>query len=164
MSSREDSLNKGVTCLKDEQEVLPTEGQHEQAPFNPACIVCGPKNPKGLQIAFQRRADTICADWIPTSDWEGLPETIHGGIIATVLDEAMSKAVVARRWEALTVDLRIRFRGRISPGERLQVRGWVIERQKRKISAEATLTTAAGEERAHGWGIFLALSRPAQER
>ena len=81
--------------------------------------------------------------------------TIHGGIISAVLDEAMSKAIIARDWEALTADLRIRFRGRIAPGDDLSVHGWVVKKQRRRITAEATLVNDAGDERAHAWGTFL---------
>jgi hypothetical protein len=134
---------------------LTANAKRERARLNPACIACGPRNPKGLRISFQRHSEAICADWIPTSDWESFQGTIHGGIITTVLDEAMSKAIIARQWEALTVDLRVRFRGRVSPGEGLHVRGWIIKKQRRKILAEATLTGTAGEERAHAWATFL---------
>jgi acyl-coenzyme A thioesterase PaaI-like protein len=67
----------------------------------------------------------------------------------------MSKAIIAHRWEALTVELRIRFRGRVPPGDELHVRGWVIEKQRRRILAEATLATTAGVERAQAWATFL---------
>ena len=80
---------------------------------------------------------------------------MHGGIIGTVLDEAMSQAIIARGWEALTVELTVRFRGRVAPGNRLQVRGWVVDRRRRRIRAEATLRTDAGEERAHARATFL---------
>ncbi len=126
-----------------------------QAPLNPRCVVCGSSNPKGLRISFQQNANGVCADWIPTSEWEGFKGVIHGGIITTVLDEAMSKAVIARNWQALTVELRVRLRGRVSPGQALQVRGWVVEKQGRKILTEATLTSNTGEERAHAWATFL---------
>jgi hypothetical protein len=127
----------------------------ERARLNPACVVCSPTNPKGLRIRFHRKLNVICADWTPSPDWESFRGTIHGGIISTVLDEAMSKAVIARDWEALTADLRVRFRGRVSPGERLHIRGWVIDKRRRRIATEATLTTARGEERAHAWATFL---------
>ena len=69
----------------------------------------------------------------------------------------MSKAIIASDWEALTAKLRVRFRGRVSPGERLQVRGWVVHRRKRLIRAEAALTGSQGGERAHAWATFLVL-------
>jgi len=141
--------------VKMQQELLTMDKERELAPLNPRCVVCGSSNPKGLRVSFQQNANGICADWIPTSEWEGFQGTIHGGIIATILDEAMSKAIIARNWEALTVDLRVRFRGRVSPGQVLHVRGWVVEKQRRKILTEAALTSDTGEERAHAWATFL---------
>ena len=121
----------------------------------PACVVCGSTNPKGLGISFRQCPCGVCADWIPTGDCESFKGTIHGGIITTVLDEAMSKDIIARNWEASTSELRVRFRGRVSPGETLHTRGGVIEKQKRKILTEATIATIGGEERAHAWATFL---------
>jgi acyl-coenzyme A thioesterase PaaI-like protein len=126
------------------------------ARLNASCIVCGSANAKGLQLNFYERPQgTICADWTPTSDWQSFQGTIHGGIISTVLDEAMSKVIIAQQWEALTVDLRVRFRSRISPGDQLRVRAWLLAKQRRKILVEATLTTIPGKECAHAWGTFL---------
>jgi acyl-coenzyme A thioesterase PaaI-like protein len=84
-----------------------------------------------------------------------LKGTIHGGIITTVLDEAMSKAIIACGWEAFTVELRVRLRERVCPGEELRVQGWVVEKRKRRILAEASLTGEGARERAHAWAAFL---------
>jgi len=123
------------------------------AKLNPACVACGAK---GLRLCFSQGLDGAAARWRPTSDWESFQGTIHGGIIGTVLDEAMSKAIIAREWEAFTAELRVRFRGRIAPGDQLHVRGWGAERHKRHIRTEATLVTDTGDERANAWGTFLA--------
>jgi acyl-coenzyme A thioesterase PaaI-like protein len=82
---------------------------------------------------------------------------IHGGIITTVLDEAMSKAIIARGCEALTAELRVRFHKQVSPGDALRIRGWVVEKRKRRIRAEAVLSSEAGDEYAHAWAAFLVL-------
>jgi acyl-coenzyme A thioesterase PaaI-like protein len=122
------------------------------------CVVCGPDHPCGLRIRYEVCSDgTVLAKWIPTSDWEGFRGIVHGGILSTVLDEAMSKAVAARQGEALTGELRVRFRHHVEPGEQLLIRGWVVEHRKRIIRAEATLTGAGGAECAHAWAVFLAL-------
>jgi acyl-coenzyme A thioesterase PaaI-like protein len=123
--------------------------------LNPACFVCGTHNPTGLRIKFTHDSDGVSAPWIPAVGWESFQGTIHGGIISTVLDEAMSRAVIAQQWEALTADLRVRFRGRVCPGDELHVRGWVVEKQKRRIKTEARLSTKNGDERAHAWATFL---------
>jgi acyl-coenzyme A thioesterase PaaI-like protein len=125
-----------------------------------ACVVCGPDNPHGLQIRFEREADgTAAANWRPAKNWEGFQGIVHGGIISTVLDEAMSKAVAALECEALTGELRVRFRRHVASGEDLHIRGWIVKRMKRLIKTEATLTSADGAERAHAWGTFVAVHR-----
>jgi acyl-coenzyme A thioesterase PaaI-like protein len=124
---------------------------------NPRCVVCGTQNPNGLRIEFVKDTDAVQASWLPAEGWESFQGTIHGGIITTVLDEAMSKAVISQDWHALTVELTVRFRQRVSPGDRLRVRGWIKDRRKRRIRTEATLTADSGEELAHAWATFLTL-------
>jgi len=131
--------------------------KQSQARSNPACVACGKQNSKGLRIDFVNESDGVCARWTPTHDWESFRGIIHGGIITTVLDEAMSKAVISRGWEALTAELKVRFRNRVSPGNPLQIRGWIISKRKRRILAEAKLTTNMGQEVAHAWATFLAV-------
>jgi hypothetical protein len=43
----------------------------------------------------------------------------------------------------------------VAPGEDLRIRNWIVERTRRVIRAEATLTTFDGCERAHAWSVFL---------
>jgi acyl-coenzyme A thioesterase PaaI-like protein len=122
------------------------------------CVVCGPENPRGLQIRFATQPDgAVTARWTPAAGWEGFRGIIHGGIVSTVLDEAMSKAVAGARYEALTAELRVRFRRPVEPGTELRIRGWVAGRRRRLIDTEATLTDADGAERAHAWAAFLLL-------
>ncbi|MCP5116122.1 MAG: PaaI family thioesterase [bacterium] len=119
------------------------------------CVVCGPDNPRGLRIRFQQTGDgAVEAVWVPTADWEGFEGVIHGGILSTVLDEAMSKAVVAAGWKALTGELKVRYRQPVKTGEELSVVGWVLEKRRRRITAEASLCGPDGLERVHAWGTF----------
>ena len=133
------------------------EPQRGAAPLNPACIACGRENPHGLRLRFENKGQMVASDWIPSEGWQGFRGVIHGGVVATVLDEAMSKAVVARGWEALTAELTIRLRKRVAPGERLTVLGMVVSKRKREIRAEASLRDGGGGERAHAWAKFLVL-------
>jgi Thioesterase superfamily len=126
-----------------------------QARLNPACVVCGAQNPNGLRIRFAGDTNGVWANWLPTEGWESFQGVIHGGIITAVLDEAMSKAIISRDWQALTAELTVRFRDRVSPGETLQVRGWIKDRRRRRIRTEAILTTEHGQELAHAWATFL---------
>jgi acyl-coenzyme A thioesterase PaaI-like protein len=136
-----------------------------QARTQNRCFVCGQENPYGLHMHFAREPDgAISAEWRPTENWEGFKGIVHGGIIGTVLDEAMSKAVAAIKCEALTGELRVRFRHHVSTGESLRIRGWVVGKVKRLVKAEATLMAADGSERAHAWARFLALPGSGPDR
>ncbi|MDR3751179.1 MAG: PaaI family thioesterase [Terracidiphilus sp.] len=124
-------------------------------PLNPACFVCGEENPHGLHLAFQTDGHRASAAWTPQTGWESYKGIIHGGVISSVLDEAMSKAILSGGNEAFTADLRIRFRKKICVDDAAFVRGWVVSVEKRKVLAEASITSENGEERAHAWGVFL---------
>jgi acyl-coenzyme A thioesterase PaaI-like protein len=129
-----------------------------QALSQATCFACGEGNPHGLRLRFTCvEAGRVEAGWEPRREFEGFQGVIHGGIVSTVLDEAMSKAVSSLGWQALTAELRVRLKHTVCSGESLQVRGWVVERRKRRIVTEATLTDGQGVEKARAWATFLQL-------
>jgi acyl-coenzyme A thioesterase PaaI-like protein len=72
----------------DENSTLDELGNH--------CFGCGANNPQGLRLVFipnttNPRHITTTAHLQLTRMHEGPPGYIHGGIVATLLDEAMSK-------------------------------------------------------------------------
>ncbi|MCC6858598.1 MAG: PaaI family thioesterase [Bryobacterales bacterium] len=105
---------------------------------------------------FTAGNDTAAARWVASSDLESFRGVVHGGLVATVLDEAMSQAAATSGSQALTCELRVRLRRPVAAGEDLEVRGWVVERRKRRILTEAALSGRDGE-RAHAWATFLEL-------
>ena len=124
----------------------------------PACFACGPDNPRGLKLRFTTAADLrVSASWVPDQYCEGLSGVVHGGLVSTVLDEAMAKAVVAAGILAMTCQLEVRFRRATPSGQPLLVSGWIAARDRRKVSAEATLTDGEGRELAHAHATFLTL-------
>lgn len=125
------------------------------------CFVCGQENSRGLRIRFEQQdGGEMCANWLPSPEWEGFAGIVHGGVVSTVLDEAMSKAVAATRTEALTAELRVRFRHHVASGEIFVIRGWIVKRTRRLIETEASLTAPDGTEHAHAWARFLTLPKP----
>ncbi len=122
------------------------------------CFACGPDNPHGLRLRFtQTRQGEMIAEWTPDPSTEGFQGIVHGGLVSTVLDESMAKAVAASGAEALTAELRVRFRRHAVAGKTTHVRGWVTARKKRLILTEAMLTDPEGAEFAHAWASFLVL-------
>ena len=122
------------------------------------CFACSPDNARGLRLEFQRSDDgAMVAEWIPEVDLEGYRGIVHGGVVSTVLDEAMAKVVADAGFGALTAELRVRFRQQVRSAVPSQVRGWIESRERRLIKTEASLTGQDGEELAHAWAMFLAV-------
>ena len=141
-----------------EDENLSDVSARLSARVNQSCFVCGMDNPRGLRLVFEKGENgEMSAQWIPDRSTEGFDGIVHGGLVGTVLDESMAKAVTASGAEALTAELRVRFRRHVVAGAALRVCGWITETKKRKICAEATLTDADGSELAHAWAAFLVL-------
>ncbi|MGC9197829.1 MAG: PaaI family thioesterase [Acidobacteriaceae bacterium] len=121
-----------------------------------SCFVCGCENPHGLRLQFEMgKSGESFAEWSPGEFTEGFRGIVHGGIICTVLDEAMSKAVAAAGHPALTAELRVRLRHHVAPHQTFRVRGWIESCVKRLVKTEAEITDADGTEFAHAWASFL---------
>lgn len=52
------------------------------------CFGCGPKNHAGLKLTFEEDDRKLYASWEPEACFQGYINVLHGGIIATLLDEA----------------------------------------------------------------------------
>jgi acyl-coenzyme A thioesterase PaaI-like protein len=137
--------------MPDTDKESPTSGERPPS----VCFACRPDHPHGLHLKFALLPDgTATAAWTPEEDWQGFSGVIHGGIVTTVLDEAMAKAVSTRGY-AFTGEIRVRFRQRVAPGENLMIRGWIVEWSRRVIRTEAALTSTDDRELAHAWASFL---------
>jgi acyl-coenzyme A thioesterase PaaI-like protein len=128
----------------------------EQIETQRTCFACGQENPQGLGLRFHIEAQgVVTAEWVPDSRWEGFRGIIHGGIVSTVLDEAMSKAVASAGTPGLTCQLEVRLRHSVTPAERLRIRAWVTEKRKRRVRVEADIRDTADAEKAHATATFL---------
>jgi acyl-coenzyme A thioesterase PaaI-like protein len=63
-------------------------------PEDGGCFGCSPANPSGLQLRFRRHGDRVLARYRIDHRFHGAPGIAHGGIAATILDEASCAAVV----------------------------------------------------------------------
>lgn len=128
----------------------------DQIESQTTCFVCGPAHPEGLCLRFHtEQPGIVTAEWVPERRWEGFRGIIHGGIVATVLDEAMSKAVASTGTPGLTCQLEVRLRRSVVPGEALKLRAWVVEVRKRRVRVAAEIRTVADVEKAHATATFL---------
>ena len=104
------------------------------------CFGCGDDNQIGLHLRFAADADGVRASFIPGPNHQGFGSIVHGGIISTVLDEAMAWATALAGFWAMTGDIRIRFRRPLTVGESTVVTAWVSGVRGRLVTTAGELT------------------------
>lgn len=123
------------------------------------CFACGPRNPVGLRVEVRREEGRCLLRWSPSREYQGFREILHGGILATLLDEAMAHAVLGVAPGAATASLRIRFRKPARTEGAILVEARVEERKGRLIRASGVLRQE-DEEKASAEGTFVVVSNP----
>jgi uncharacterized protein (TIGR00369 family) len=108
---------------------------------NQGCFVCGKDNPVGLSVAFEINAATrsISAVFTPSARHQGYEGIVHGGILSSLLDEAMAKLAFSLGIPALTAEMTVKFKNPASPGSELRISGRIREETRRLILAEARI-------------------------
>jgi acyl-coenzyme A thioesterase PaaI-like protein len=125
-----------------------------------ACFGCGARNADGLQLVFHRQGDEIWAEHTPAERFQGFPGVLHGGVIATMLDETLSRAAVfAGQW-MMTARLDIRYRRAAPVGRPLRVSARPTRVRARMVSARGEVYLADEPDivLAEAEGVFLPVS------
>jgi len=120
----------------------------------PNCFVCGDKNPIGLNVPFYVKDDRVVAEYIAGPNFEGYKDILHGGILSSLLDEVMIRAVLAKGINCLTSEIKVKFKKMVKTGEKLQMEGWVVEDRGKILVAQGKITKQNGEVVAEGEGKF----------
>ncbi len=136
---------------------------HSDEPLTPfahstqnRCFGCGQASATGLRLEFLLAADgTVVSLPVVPEAFEGHPGYLHGGIIATLLDEAMSKAVRALGRSSVTAKMEVEFRRPVPSGVRLRLEGRVTHHEGRKHWTEAVIADADENVLAHSKGLFI---------
>jgi acyl-coenzyme A thioesterase PaaI-like protein len=106
------------------------------------CFACGQRNDAGLKLVFRREGETIVTEYTAGPALQGFPGVVHGGILATLLDETLSRtATVEGRW-MMTGRLEIRYRSAAPVGRTLRVTAWAVSSRSRMIQAAGEIRLA----------------------
>jgi uncharacterized protein (TIGR00369 family) len=111
------------------------------------CFVCGSANPVGLKLRFRAKDEDqeAEADVVFPANLQGWKDTVHGGLLATVLDEAMVKAAAAAGIKCVTVEISVKFKKPVATGVAYTVNGKVLGIQGRIITAESSVKDDSGQ-------------------
>ncbi len=128
------------------------------------CFGCGQANPAGLHLEFMLADDStvVCHVSIPDT-YEGPRGYVHGGIIATLLDETMSKAVRSHNIVGMTRHMEVDYRRPVPSCSPIRLEGHLLRGEGRKHWAEASILDGEGTVLAQSKGLFIEV-RPRHER
>lgn len=129
------------------------------------CFGCGPANPGGLQMEFYSGRDTIVS-WLTVpehlSGWNSL---VHGGVVSTILDEVMGRAVIFMlKSLPMTKSMKIDYLKPIYVGTKLKAVGRVVEKKDREALLEGIIYDESGDVCTKTEAVFGCFSVEAMNR
>lgn len=107
---------------------------------HPACLVCRAQHEGGLGLRFEQQADgSVISHFACDSDYQGYPDRLHGGVVAMLLDAAMTNCLFAQQIRAVTGKLNVRFRHPVKVGAEAVVRARLVDQSPPLYLLEAEL-------------------------
>jgi uncharacterized protein (TIGR00369 family) len=127
------------------------------------CFACGVSNPIGMRLHIELNEGSARTSWNAGDDFVGWSDKVHGGIVATMLDEVMAWACASFDAWAVTAEMNIRYRSPASPGDELLAEAHVARKRRRIYDVEGTVRAADGRLIAEGSGRYLGAAPSAKE-
>lgn len=120
-----------------------TPSFHGSEIHHDTCFGCGKNNPMGLQadFTFQELEGEVRFIYNFQKLYNGAPSFVHGGILSTLLDEAMGSLCFHLGYIVMTDTMSFKFHKATPILKDLLVRAWPIRKAKRKVMLETELTS-----------------------
>lgn len=115
---------------------------------NGYCFGCGPNNPIGLRLAFEwdERTGDYATTYTPRPEDQGWQGRVHGGLIALVFDEVLSRVVLATEGHSwVTAELTTRLKQPVAIGEPLVFRARIARHHPRLMICAGEAYTETGQ-------------------
>jgi acyl-coenzyme A thioesterase PaaI-like protein len=134
--------------------------ERKPLPWSRSCFVCGEDNPLGLRARSYLVEGGIELPFTPLVEHAGWNSVIHGGLIATVLDEVMTWAAIVHSDQAcFAAEFAVRLRRPLPPSVAVIARAWCTGSRRRIHDTEARLEGEDGEVFATATGRYMAIPR-----
>ncbi|MBC7362421.1 MAG: PaaI family thioesterase [Candidatus Aminicenantes bacterium] len=130
------------------------------------CFVCGEDNKSGLKLKFyfDSASQKAWTEFVPDRHFEGYRDILHGGIISSILDEVMIKAILYENILAVTSKLTVEFKQPAAIGEKLRAEGWITGRKGKAFFTEGQLLGNGGRLIAYSRAAYLRAEGELAER
>jgi uncharacterized protein (TIGR00369 family) len=117
-----------------------------ELPHTAGCLVCGRDNPHGLHLSsfVDPESGVISTTFTPAEHHIGFESVIHGGVLATVVDELMVwSAIWASKRACVAAEMSLRFIRKAGVGRPLRATARVTRHRSRLIEATAEMYDGA---------------------
>ena len=125
------------------------------------CFGCGGDNAGGMKLSFEQDNANrrIVGRFVLGEHYQGGGGFAHGGIIATLLDEAMGKVCRFREARAVTAELNVQYLKPVSVTEEIVVEGRETEQKGRNLFMSGEIRDVAGDILAKGTARFVVIGQ-----
>jgi uncharacterized protein (TIGR00369 family) len=125
------------------------------------CFGCGGDNAAGMKLTFEQDNINrkIVGRFVLGERYQGGGGFAHGGIIATLLDEAMGKVCRFREVRAVTAELTVEYLKPVNVQSEIVVEGRETEQKGRNLFMTGEIRNGVGEVLARGRGRFVVIGQ-----
>jgi len=119
---------------------------HKQ-PNASMCYICGRDNPVGLKMKFyDDGVDTVQSIVTPADHFQGYPGVLHGGVVASILDEVIGRSVMSGDHHRfmMTMKMDVQYRHPVQMGQELKAIGKATRVTGRVGKAEGKIVLPDG--------------------
>jgi acyl-coenzyme A thioesterase PaaI-like protein len=114
------------------------------------CFVCGLENNYGLKLTFfQDESGDVTVETIVPDHYQGYPGVVHGGIVASLVDEVLGRVHMGSDPEKprfmYTAKLTIQYRQPVPTNQTIRIVGSGLKRKKRTATSTAKIFGPNGE-------------------
>ncbi|MCA1756479.1 MAG: PaaI family thioesterase [Bacteroidales bacterium] len=120
------------------------------------CFGCSDKNPMGLKLEFEESEKFLHARWNPEKHYQGYINILHGGIIATLMDETSAWCINVKAGRAgVTSEIRVKYLKPVfvNRGE-ITLEAGIIEERPSHIAVHCSLFDSSGNLCAESESLF----------
>ena len=124
------------------------------------CYACGADNPQGMRLKFSvyPEGPVVRATFSLAHRYQGPPAAVHGGIIATLVDEAMGKLSRVDGVVAMTAELNVEYLRPVPLGRKIIVEAKPSEHRGRNYWRECTIRDSKGTLLVRSKGRFVKIA------
>jgi len=138
----------------------------EKQPTSDHCFICGRKNPVGLKMHFYTTGpDEVSADYTVPDRYQGYPGIVHGGIVASILDETAGRSVMADGDERffVTVTMDISYRKPVPTETPVKILGKLKSKRGRRAMVFGQIQTQEGKVLAEAEALLYVIPDELQQ-